>query len=394
LARAAPLLGRAFVLGFVANFLHSFAFHAYVQLPGYLERLGADEVAIGTIVGSMAAVAIVSRPYAGRAMDRRGRRVVAIVGSVVHVIATASYLAIDSLGPGIYAVRAIHGVAEGLLFSVLFTIAADVVPRERRTEGIALFGISGMLPLSLAGIAGDAILASAGYRELFLFTGACALAGLVACLWLPESRPSGLTETRSFVAVVRTQTLRMVWLVGFGFAVALASYFAFLKTYMLATEVGTVGGFFTAYALAAIALRLGLGWLPDRIGAERALLPALACTAVGLVLLGHATGGAMVIAAGLACGAGHGFAFPILSALVVARAAAGDRGVALSVFTALFDLGLLVGGPALGLVVERSDYTVMFDVAAAVVVVALVAFAALDRRAAMRPHPDETSLPG
>jgi MFS family permease len=389
-----PLLGRAFVLGFVANFLHSFAFHAYVQLPGYLEQLGADEVTIGTIVGAMAAVAIASRPHAGRAMDRRGRRGVAIVGSVVHVAATAGYLAIDSLGPAIYAVRAMHGVAEGLLFSVLFTIAADVVPRERRTEGIALFGISGMLPLSLAGIAGDMILAIGTYRDLFLFTTVCAAAGLLVCLWLPESRPATVSAPRSFLAVVRARALRTLWLVGFAFAVALASYFAFLKTYVLETGVGSVGGFFTAYALVAIALRLGLGWVPDRIGAERALLPALAFTSIGLVTLGHAGSDGMVVVAGLACGIGHGFAFPILSALVVARADAADRGIALSVFTALFDLGLLVGGPLLGWIVERSDYPTMFDTAAVIVAISLLAFAGLDRGVRRRAQPDETSLPG
>jgi predicted MFS family arabinose efflux permease len=374
---------RPFALGFVANFAHSLAFHGYVHLGGRLEQLGADELEIGIVVATMAAAAIAARPAVGRVLDTHGRRLVLLVGSVAHVVATLGYLAIDDLGPLLYVLRILHGLADAMLFSVLFTIAADVVPRARRTEGIAMFGISGMIPLSLAGWLGDAVLVHGDYDVLFSITAGAAICGTIAGWWLPDSRPDpedGDAPARSYFRAIADRRLRPLWMIGFCFALAVASYFTFLKTFVSSPEgAGSVGGFFGAYTIAAIGLRLGLGWLPDRIGARPTLLPAVVCTAVGTLLLAHATSSTVVLVAGVFCGVGHGFTFPILSSLVVARAPPSERGTALASFTALFDLGLLVGGPLLGLVLELSDYATMFTVAGLVAAGGAVLFAFWDR---------------
>jgi predicted MFS family arabinose efflux permease len=291
---------RPFALGFVANFAHSLAFHGYVHLGGRLEQLGADELEIGIVVATMAAAAIAARPAVGRVLDTHGRRLVLLVGSVAHVVATLGYLAIDDLGPLLYVLRILHGLADAMLFSVLFTIAADVVPRARRTEGIAMFGISGMIPLSLAGWLGDAVLVHGDYDVLFSITAGAAICGTIAGWWLPDSRPDpedGDAPARSYFRAIADRRLRPLWMIGFCFALAVASYFT----------------------------------------------------------------------------------FPILSSLVVARAPPSERGTALASFTALFDLGLLVGGPLLGLVLELSDYATMFTVAGLVAAGGAVLFAFWDR---------------
>ncbi|MFO0631318.1 MAG: MFS transporter [Nannocystaceae bacterium] len=395
---APRLAHRAFVLGFLANFAHALAFHAYVHLPGRVVELGAREIELGIIIATMAVAAIACRPLVGVLLDRRGRRGIARVGSIINVVACAAYLAVDDLGPLIYVIRVAHGVAEAMLFSVLFTIAADVVPPARRTQGIAIFGISGMIPLSLAGWLGDALLRVSSYDALFAATVVAAIVGSVACFALPDSRPSpheGSAPARPFLQAVLAPPLRPVWVVGLGFSLAAASYFAFLKTYVAEREVGSVGSFFAAYTVAAIALRLGFGRLPDRMGPRPTLLPAIACTAIAVALLAEARSDVTVVWAGVLGGIGHGYAFPILSALTVTRAAPSERGMALSTFTALFDLGLVLGGPSFGLVLELFDYRAMFWSASALTWISLVVFVLWDRppqRAALdQPVP---RLPG
>jgi MFS family permease len=376
----ARLLTRPFVLGFAANFLHSLSLHSYLHLPGFLQHLGADELRIGIIMATMSLAAIVMRPLVGRIIDERGRRIVVLVGGVVNILACLAYLSVDALGPWLYAIRVVHGLAQAMLFSVLFTIAADVVPAARRVEGIALFGISGMIPLSLAGLIGDAILAHADYEHLFVFTACAAAIGHAVGTALPDSKPAENAERpRSFFRSVWARQLLPIWVVGFGFSFAIASYFIFLKTWVIDRQIGSVGVFFTAYTIAAVGLRLAFGWVPDRIGPRRTLFPALVLLAAGLGLLAIAERELAVVAAGALCGTGHGYAFPIISALVVSRARASERGAALAAFTALFDLGLFVGGPTLGLILGRTDYETMFLTAATVVLVGLLAFAAWDR---------------
>ncbi len=363
--------------------MHTLSFFCFLHLPGFLRAHTQDDFVIGLTMAAMAASAIVARPFIGRFMDLRGRRLVALVGSVLNIVFSAAYLAIDDVGPLLFVVRVGHGVAEGMLFSVFFTIAADVIPAQRRAEGMALFGVSGMIPLSLAGLIGDRILAAAGFEELFWFAVACATLGTVAASTLPDSRPNAPSgERRSFLAAASAPALRPVWLVGFSFAFALASYFTFLKTFVDDTGVGSVGAFFTAYTTAAVLLRLGLGWLPDRVGPRRVLVPSVWAAALGIVVLAYGGSTLAVIVAGVLCGIGHGYAFPIASAMVVMRTPEHERGTTLAAFTALFDLGLFVGAPLLGFVLERASYEAMFTVAASVAAVGSVIFWSWDRRAA------------
>ncbi|MBI4515703.1 MAG: MFS transporter [Deltaproteobacteria bacterium] len=377
----APLITGPFLLCALANFLQGMAFNLYLHLPGFLQQLGAGEVQIGFIFGLTAAVAIVVRPWLGRAMDSHGRRRLILAGGALNVVVCCLYLTVGRLGPWIYAVRVGHGLAEAALFAAFFTQAADLVPASRCTGGLALFGVSGMLPISFGGLMGDAILARADYAAVFAASVVLAASSLALSLPLRDAvLSSGELPNRGFVAAALQRDLLPVWFVGTVFATALAAYFTFLKTFVLATGIGSVGGFFTAYALSAVSLRLFFAWLPERVGPKRVLFPALAVLALGLVLLARTTRASEVVAAGILCGLGHGFVFPILLGLVVERARAAERGAALSVFTALFDGGVLLGGPSLGAVIRFGSYPVMFNVAALLVLTGSTIFALWDRR--------------
>lgn len=375
------LLTRTFVLAAAVNFLHSLSFLAYLHVPGFIQGLGAGPFMVGIVVGTMAAAAILARPWVGRAMDTRGRRVVALAGGVVHVGACLAYLLVTEVGPWLFAVRVVHGVAEAMLFSVMFTIAADVIPESRRAEGMALFGISGMLPMAVGGLLGDYVLSVAGYDVFFMATAAAAAAGLVLSVPIVESRPANRVgaAARSFLVAATAPVLRPLWWATFVFSILIASYFTFLKLFVEAAGVGSVGTFFAAYSAAAIALRLFLGWVPDRLGLRRTLVPSIWVAAAGVWLLSGYGSTQELIVAGVLCGAGHGYAFPVISALVVARAPAAERGSALAAFTALFDVGLVAGGPTLGAVVDLAGYPVMFATAAMCAFAGTFVFVAWDR---------------
>jgi len=375
------LLTPAFLLSFAANFLQSLAFMLFVHLPGFLQALGADAVQIGLIFGMTALAAIVSKPPVGHVMDARGRRTVIIAGGLLNVAVCLLYLTVDHLGPWLYAVRIGHGIAEAMLFAALFTHAADLVPPGRRTEGIALFGVSGLLPMSLGGLLGDLVLARGDYGDLFAIATGLALVSLLLSLPLRDHpRAADDLPPRGFLFAAAQRDLLPLWFIGTVFATALAAPFTFIKTFILATGIGSVGLFFSAYSVAAILLRVFLGWVPDRVGPTRTLYPALGLLAGGFAVLAGATQAREVAVAGALCGLGHGFTFPILSGLVVTRARPAERGAAMALFTALFDAGVLIGSPLFGAVIRASGYPAMFLTAAGVLVAGALGFAVWDRR--------------
>lgn len=375
-----PVVTKSFVLVSVAHFLQGLSINSYLHLPGWLRGLGAGETKIGVLYGLLAFAALVARPSIGRSMDARGRRMVILLGSALEVAVCLSYLTVRSIGPWLAVIRVAHGVAEAALFSSLFTYAADIIPASRRTEGIALFGVSGLLPMSVAGALGDFVLAHWDYPQLFLTAAGCSFIGLLLVLPLREPPHGPPGEARSFMASARQPDLVPLWFIGGVFATVLAGIFTFLKTYVIETRMGSVGQFFTMYSLSAVLLRLTFSWVPDRVGPKRALFPAFGLQIAGLLLLAAGGSSTTLLAAGVLCGLGHGFVFPILTGLVVTRARDAERGSAIALFTAVFDLGTLAGGPVFGVMIEAWGYPPMYLAAAALAVTGALAFAVWDRR--------------
>jgi MFS family permease len=375
------LFTKPFLLVSVANFASGMAYALFLHFSGYLADLGASDTQIGLIYGATAVASIAMRPLLGTVMDRYGRRPVILFGNILNVVFVLLYLTVTTLGPWVYAVRIGHGIAEAMLFSALFTYGTDVIPKSRRTEGIALFGVSGLLPIGVAGIVGDFVLSIAGFRELFLTAAGFAVLTLVLSLPLPERRPAlkpGESPRGFWKIVVQRDLLPIWWMIG-SFSTVLTGYFVFIRRYVDDTGFGSVGLFFSTYVAVAILERVFLGWLPDRVGRMRVLYPSLGILVVGFFVLAGAGSWVGVAIAGGFCGAGHGFIFPILTALLVDRAPETDRGSAMSFFTALFDVGTLVGGPTLGAIIDTAGWGPMYVVAGAALGVASVVFWRWDR---------------
>ena len=372
----ARLLTRPFVLCSLSNFLQGIAFCLFLHLPGFYADLGASPAVIGWIFAAMSAVAIGIRPLLGTAMDRWGRRVPILFGNVLNVVVIGLYLTVDQVGAWAVLVRVLHGISGATLFTVLFTYAADWVPPQRLTEGLAIFGVSGMAPMSIGGMLGDRILEDGSYSMLFLWAWGFAVMALLTALPLRDAprRPLDPSKPRGFTNALTQRDLLPIWWIGGVFFVALTGIFVFLKTFIMSREVGSVGMYFAGYTGVAVLIRLFLGWLPDRVGPVRVLAPALLVFATGFLFLAIAHSSEMVLIAGILGGVGHAYAFPILFGMVVKRVSEQQRGSAMAIFTGLADLGAVVGGPVFGGLLERTNYAFLYVVVAATVGMGLMVF--------------------
>lgn len=370
-----------FLVVFAANLLQGMAFAMFLHFSGFLKGIGAGEGVIGLVAGVGAVFAIALRPAVGRLIDTVGRRPVVLTAAVVDLFAVLSFLLISEVGPLLYIVRSVQMVSSGSLFAVLLVYGADVVPASRRTEGLALFGVSGLAPLALGGVVGELTLRDNNYDQLFIVAAMFVAIALIFCWFLPESVTEREAAGRTnFRQAVTRRALLPVWWLTFVFSFVLVGYFVFLKTFVEQTGVGSVGLFFTAYASTAVVLRLGLAWLPGRIGENRVLFPSVTFVAVGFLILAFTSSVAGVVIAGIMSGIGHGFAFPILYSQAITRVSDADRGSSMALFTSLFDVGPLVAGPLLGMLIESTSYQTMYAVLAGVTIVGLVLYGVGNRR--------------
>src|SRR6185503_13705604 len=109
----------------------------------------------------------------------------------------------------------------------------DIVPTARRIEGIALFGVSGMLPMGLAGVLGDRLLLGGGYGRLFVVASAFSIVALLLSLPLRDPPAAPGQPPRGLVAALTQPDLVPLWFIGIVFATALAGHFTFLKTFVM-----------------------------------------------------------------------------------------------------------------------------------------------------------------
>jgi MFS family permease len=361
-----PLYTRHFWVASVSHFLLGMGFWMFVVFPLHLAELGASTARIGLLVALEPTAAVLVRPALGGLMAERGRGWILRAGSLLNIVAVALYAFVDDLGAGMAAVRIVHGVGIGALFTTFFTYAADISPVTRRTEGLAVFGISGILPAALAPALGEELVLRSGFQAMFVAAIAFSVASLVFTWRLhePDAEP-GEAGAHGFWRIAADRSRFGVWFTAFMFSLAMSSYLAFLEPYARENGFQRASIFFLAYSFAAVILRTFGRTLPDRIGPRRMLVPALASLGAGMYLVARLDALAGLGAAGLLCGMGHGYLFPILSSMAIEGTDHRRRGSAMSFFTAVFDLGQMVGPPAFGVVAQASGYPIMFLTATA-----------------------------
>lgn len=371
------LYTRHFWTAAASHFLLGMGFWMFVVFPLHLGDLGASTVRIGVLIALEPTAAVLVRLPLGALMAQRGRRWILRAGGVLNLLAVALYPMVDDVGLGMAAVRILHGVGIGALFTTFFTYAADIAPVTRRTEGLVVFGISGILPTALAPALGEELVLRSGFTAMFFAAIAFSLASLVVTWWLAEP-DDDLAEasTHGFWRFARERQKWGVWATAFFFSVAMSSYVAFLEPYARSRGFERAGVFFFCYSVAAVTLRLFGRNLPDRVGPRRMLVPALASLTAGLYLVARFASLRTLGAAGLLCGMGHGYLFPILSGMAIEGTDRRARGSAMSFYTAVFDLGQMLGPPFFGWVAEAAGFPVIFLCAMAGVAASLAGWVA------------------
>src|SRR4029077_17400100 len=125
----------------------------------------------------------------------------------------------------------------------------------RRNEGVAMFGVAGMLPNGLAPPLSEFLIAHFGFRAFFASSAAFSLASLALSYFLSDVRGGSGTHAeqpqRSLRLALRPE-VRAILAATLCFGFGLAALFTFLAPYAQAVGRGPVGPFFLGYALAAI----------------------------------------------------------------------------------------------------------------------------------------------
>ena len=362
----------------VANFTLFFAFYILTPLlPLYLsEHFGATKDVIGLVLSGYTITALLFRPFSGYVVDAFPRKAVLMISFGAFAIFFAGYLAASTLLL-FTIVRTLHGGPFGALTVSNSTVAIDVLPSSRRTEGIGYYGLSNNLAMAIAPTIGIFIYKYTQSFELLFW-----LALVVACAgWIVDATvrldAKAIVKNKSKFSWDRFFLVRG-WLLGLNM-VAFGFSFGVLSNYLAiyGKEVmGITGGTGTYFMLCSVGLILsrlqggkalrngrvthnaGEGMVISLVGYTLfVLMPTLAqCSMVNVqwsMILGY-YGSALLI------GLGNGHMWPAFQNMTINVAHNNQRGTANSTILISWDIGMGFGILVGGVVSELLGYSAAF----------------------------------
>lgn len=364
---------RDFILICIANFFVFIGFQMTLPtIPLFVKELGGSDQMIGIIVGIFTFSSLVIRPYAGHALETKGRRFVYLFGLMIFTISLASFAWITSIALLII-FRLIQGVGFGFTSTATGTIATDLIPPKRRGEGMGYFGLSGNLALALGPSLGLTLVGVISFKQLFLIT---AITGVIALLLATKIRykkvePVTRDTSSSFKFDVFEKTALNPSILLFFITISFGGIASFLPLYAAQKGVSGIEGYFLMYALFLMLSRVVAGRIYDLKGHIYVFLPGAILIFIALLLLSWLPNTLTLLLAAMIYGFGFGSVQPALQAWAVEEAAPNRKGMANATFFSSFDLGVGVGAIVFGQMAYLFNYHVIYLAAAGSVMIAI-----------------------
>jgi MFS family permease len=358
------LLTRAFLLVVLAEFALCLSLGMLLAVvPVYADDvLAVGSFGVAVTVSAASPLILVTQPLAGRIGDRRGRRLLVIVGGLVAATSVAGYTLADSLET-LIALRLLTGVGEAMLLVGAATMVTDLAPAHRRGEALSLYSLGLWTGLALGPLVGELVLGGDRFDTVWLLAAGCCLAAALIGFTLPETGRRETTASHSRSRLIHPAAI------GPGVVLSLTVLgFAGLGTFgaLYARELGLGGGgpVFLVYAAVILVTRTLGRRIPDRFGPKATSGVALLVLAAGLLVIGLWNVAAGLLVGTVIVGFGHALAFPALMTLAVNAAPDNERSSVVGTFTAFTELGFLVGSLTLGVVASAVGYDGVFVVCA------------------------------
>jgi MFS family permease len=347
-------------------------------LPLYVEHVGATKQQIGIVMGSFAIGLLLSRPWLGKTADRRGRKIVLLIGTLVAAIAPFGFLVVKSI-PLLMVLRAFHGISIAAFITGYLALVADLSDETNRGEVIGYMSLVTPIGLAIGPAIGGYLQAGAGYTALFVC--AAALGGLAALCILPIVNPPiqtsepGEDNDNQLWRILISPRVRIPAVVMFLIGLAFGNLHTFAPLYIKSTGVDLNAGlFYTAGAIANFSVRLFTGRASDRFGRGLFITISLVVYTIAMLLMWKANSAATFLFAAIIEGAGAGTLMPMISTMVVDRALPQERGRIFAVCLTGLDVGIAIASPVFGSIADQVGYRNMFSYAALIVFLALIIF--------------------
>lgn len=371
---------KRFISLFFTNMAVFFVFYGLVTtLPLYaMGTLGRSDDESGLLVTVFLLSAIVIRPFSGKLLDMFGKKRMLVISIMLYLLCTILYLFLKP-----FVILLVLRFFQGIWFSIVTTaagsLAADIVPKNRKGAGLGYFTMSTNLAVVLGPFVGLLVIQYASFNALFTVLSIIVLIGALIALTINTDdlpKPENVDRRLKFAFndLFEKKALPIAFLASL-IAFSYASVLSFLSLYAEQKDLLTVASYFYAvFAAAMLLTRPFTGKIYDTKGPKFVVLPAFVLFGIGLIMLAMANGAVLFLCSAIFIGIGYGTLTTSFQSLAVQSTTHQRSGYATATYFTLFDLGIAVGSYILGLIAVGISYEMVYYIAAALLVVVFILY--------------------
>lgn len=377
------------VLGVIAFFVMVGFGVVIPVLPVFIRSFNVGYTEVGAVVAAFALARFLVSPFVGKLIAWGGERTILAIGIGI-VAASSAMVGLAQTYVEVLVLRGAGGIGSAMFSISAMSLLLATTSADRRGRAVGFYQ-GGFLIGGMAGPALGGLLAVISLRAPFFFyAGTLVVAGIVGLLFLKPVSAHAADDSSTPVAaipfriVLRDERFRAACIANFasgwsslGVRSALVPI---LVVELLHKEELWTG---IAFAIAAVAQTLALapaGTFVDKVGRKPAIIGSYAVAAA--VMLAIPFAGNIVVLIVLLSVFGIAAAFMgTAPAAAVGDAAGVKSGQPVAVFSAISDLGAIIGPLAAGALLDAFSYPAAFGSAVILLAIASVYALRMPRRA-------------
>lgn len=344
------------------------------SIPLYItEHLGVPQSQTGIVLASYALALIFVRPLSGYMVDKFPRKRMLLLGIVGYVLVFFGYFWATTVIIFIL-IRFIHGLTWGLASVSSTTLAIDVIPSQRRAEGIGFLATFMNIAMAIGPYIAIHIYKNYSFAMLLWCAILMGVLGILAAAAIKTPVREIVKEKEAFswdrffllkgIPVFMNQILA---------SFAWGTIGPFVAQYGLSIKLENPGIFFLFWAGGIITSRVFAGKLVDKGYVHIVSTCALCVISIAFFAFATIHNIYAFCISGIFIGMGFGALFPSFQILFINMAHNNQRGTASSTYYLGFDLGLALG-MLLGGYISGISFEILYLVAASTTALAIVVY--------------------
>ena len=314
-------------------------------------RTFGGEDFIGLHITFFTLTALISRPFSGKLTDTWGRIPVMVFGAAVTAVVSLFYPFFLNIYAFLF-IRFLHGFSTGFKPTGTAAYVADIVPVNRRGEGMGILSFFGMTGMGIGNYVGGEIALRYDIDVLFYSSAAVALLSVIVIAGMKETVENKQKFSGKLLKIKTADIYEptviipsvVMMLVTFSFGAALTLAPDFSKH----LGIDNLGLFFSYFTLTSLISRVVGGRLSDEFGRRKVLIAAMLIVGTGSWYIGFSTTAFHFLTGALIFGAGYGLSSPALFAWAADLAPDKLRGRGFSTLFMALEIGIGTGAMLAG----------------------------------------------